>query len=166
MMGLRIDLGCGTNKVEGCIGVDLHAPNSPDIVADIREPILGLATGCAEFVVCNHTLEHLWLEEWRLVLREIYRLLEPKGKFEIRVPHPSCADALIHGHNFVLTPLFWRNIQNGKIGIWPLLKIDEVTERPNPQCMEFCERQNLKFVEWGPFLFDAFIETEVYGHKI
>lgn len=164
-MGKRIDLGCGGNKVDGCIGVDIWRENEPDIVADVRTVVPGLEDGSAEYVVCRHVLEHLDYEEWRAVMREISRLLEPGGKFEIRVPHPACDNAMIHGHNFVFTPHWWRQLRNGAIDIKLPLTIDAVDEIPDPLCVEFCASKGLVFADWSGFLRNAFYETAIYGHR-
>lgn len=163
--GLRIDLGCGRNKQKGCIGVDLHSPSGADIIADITSPIPGLSDGCANYVCCHHVIEHLPIEAWRKVLLEISRLLRRNGEFLIAVPHPACKDSMIHGHVHVITPLFWQNIKNGVIKTKDNLIIDTIEEVPNPLCVKFCEDKKLDFNEWSPFLFDAFKETFIYGHK-
>jgi len=162
-MGLRIDLGCGKNKVEGCIGVDAYPGNEPDIVADIKFPIKELANECAEFVVCRHVLEHLEVNEWQHVFNEICRLLEPGGRFEVRVPHPAYEDSMIHGHIHVLTPRFWHDADRG--GWLGGVVVDRVEETQNPECLEFCEARGLVFHEWARFLRNAYVETVVTGHK-
>ncbi len=164
-MGLRIDLGCGRNKVEGCLGVDLHRHDGVDIVADVRHRTPGLDDGCAEFVVCRHVIEHLGDEDWRLVLHEIARLLAPGGTFEVRVPHPSCENAMINGHNFVMTPLYWQRLESGEITMGLPLAIDQVIEVPDERCIQFCQANSLEFREWSRFLFNAFYETEIVGHR-
>lgn len=162
-MGIRVDLGCGKNKEPNCIGVDIHAGNKPDIVADVRFAIPELKNGCADFVYCKHVLEHLEDEEWRMVMQEIARLLHEEGEFEIRVPHPSCANAMIQGHRCVLTPFYWQQIRDGNIKLKLPLVIEEIEEIPNPACVEFCKRNKLKFEEFSHFLFDAFYETRIKG---
>lgn len=161
-MAKRIDLGCGKNRADGCdTGVDIWHGNEPDIVADIRYRIQQLPDGCAEFVICRHVLEHLGVNEAHLVLREIARLLEPGGRFEIRVPHPAYEDAMIHGHIHVLTPRFWRDGRDG--GWFPGLEILEIEETPNPACEAFCREYDFPFTPWASFLRNAYVETVVRG---
>lgn len=165
-MEIRIDLGCGKNKVEGCIGVDIHRGDNPDIVADIRKPIPGISEGCADFVVCRHVLEHLAEDEWRDVMREVARLLGPGKRFEIHVPHPACENAMIHGHKAVLTPLFWQHMQQGLAPFIDGLAIDRVVEIPWPPALEYCREKGLNFDKESRFMWNAYYETEIHGHRV
>jgi len=161
---LQIDLGCGTNKREGFLGVDMWPANEPDILSDIRTRIVELESGCADYVLCSHVLEHLGVEEWRQVLQEIGRLLMPTGKFELRMPHPSHDDSMIHGHIHVMTPHFWRSVRDQGWTAKDGLVIERIEEVPNPACLEFC-RNSVDFELWAPFLRNAYRETVVKGVK-
>jgi SAM-dependent methyltransferase len=164
-MGLKIDLGCGTKKREEYIGVDMHAPNNPDIVADIRKRIRKLDDGCADEILCSHTLEHLHIDGFTDVLIEIERLLKPGGKFEFRIPHPSDDNAMIHSHVHVLTPHFWYHMQSRNELVEGQLIVDEIVEVPNELCVAFCDKFHIPFGEFNHFLRNAFTETIVFGHK-
>jgi predicted SAM-dependent methyltransferase len=147
--------------------VDLHAPNEPDIVADIRYPIAGLTSSSVDHVSCNHVLEHMHQEDWRLVLREVARLLRSGGTFELRMPHPQSSDAMIHGHVHVMTPTFWRDVQSGrnKLDADTPLEITEIVEIENELCHKFADAQGIDFEAWAPFMFNAYTETVVRGWK-
>ena len=162
---MKIDLGCGKKMYEGFTRVDLYHGNYPDIVADISQPIPGLADGCAEHVICHHVLEHLpGIDQWRGVMMEIARLLQPKGTFEIRVPHPSCDDAMIHGHIHVLTPLFWMNMRDQN---WldSKLFIDNIEEVFHPQFLKDREVIGNPPEALYRYLRNVYFETCVTGHK-
>lgn len=169
-MPIKVDLGCGppNRKRPGYVGVDLHAPNNPDIVADIRHSISELPAGCASHVLCSHAFEHFFIEEWRDILREMNRLLAIGGFFEVRVPHPSHDDAMIHGHFHVFTPRFWQDIKDGNNKIDVPLVIDDILEVVNPKAVECFKKQGAPsdvFDTWAPFLRNAYTETVVTGHK-
>lgn len=164
-MGLKIDLGCGSNKHPDHLGVDLKRHEGVDIVASICNDIPGLLPGCAELVRCHHVFEHLHQSDFTKAIREVARLLQPGGKFIFAVPHPSCANAMIQGHLHTLPPLLWEKMRDRVIPFHKDLQIDKITPVPFPPCVEFCKAQGLKFEEWSHFLFDAFFETIVEGHK-
>lgn len=162
---MKIDLGCGKQAHEGFLRVDLYPGNRPDIVADITQPIPGLADGCAEHVICHHVLEHLHgIEDWRLVMTEIARLLHSKSTFEIRVPHPSHDDAMIYGHVHVLSPRFWTDMRDQN-WLENLLIIDTIQESFDPRFL--AERASLG----NPpdallrYLRNIYNETVITGHK-
>lgn len=164
-MGLKIDLGCGRNKRAGFVGVDNWSAAEADIHADIRYRIPGLEDGSAEYVLCSHVLEHIGGHGWRDVLGEMARLLAPGGAFEIRVPHPHCKDAMIHGHRWVLTPLWWEHLANGTIPHTLPLVFERIEEIPRPTCIEFCQRQGLDFEQWKHHLVDSHYETAIFGKR-
>lgn len=161
---MKIDIGAGKHRKEGFLRVDLWDGNEPDIVADARQSIPGLDDGCAEEVHCWHVLEHLEHNDWKLVMLEIARLLQPTGRFEIRVPHPSFDDAMIHGHLWILTPWLWRCCRDDK-WLGDHLIITEIHEVPNQDCVEFCKENYLDFNKWSKVLRNSFRETIVRGYK-
>lgn len=83
--GLNIDLGCGTNKRPGFIGVDIRPLPGVDIVQDVEHD--GLAYFKDNSVDHIHTadfIEHI--SSKTMMLNEIYRVLKPGGTCYIQVP--------------------------------------------------------------------------------
>src|SRR4051812_23508639 len=80
-----IDLGCGRNKTEGAIGVDLRALPGVDIVHDLDLFPYPFGDNSADEIRMNHVLEHV--PEMMRVMEEIWRVLKPGGLLHIRVPH-------------------------------------------------------------------------------
>lgn len=85
-----LHLGCGQNKRDGAIGVDVRAFPGVDTVHDLNQ--IPYPFGDLEFdgIIAEHILEHL--DNLVLVMEEIYRLLKPGGLLEITCPHFSSAD--------------------------------------------------------------------------
>lgn len=83
----EIDLGCGKNKVDGCLGVDQYDHSDADVVFDLEEEIWPLPTSYFYEIYVNHCLEHL--DNWKNALKEIYRIAAPGARIIIRVPHAS-----------------------------------------------------------------------------
>lgn len=170
-MPIKYDFGCGpVDRKHGpdYIGVDEWPGNSPDICVDIRDSQKMhdlIRSNSADEIVCKHTFEHFPHDnDWKIVMRQMARILKPGGVFEIRVPHPSFDDAMIHGHVHVFTPQFWRAMQAGD-WLQGELKIDSIVESPNDAVVGFCKSHNLIFSEWSGVLRNAFTETIVKGHK-
>lgn len=84
---LVLDLGCGSNKTRGAIGVDNVALETVDVVADLRFLPLPFATGSADEIVLSHVIEHLELDEINALFGEAFRVLQASGTMVISVPH-------------------------------------------------------------------------------
>lgn len=89
---LRVDIGCGKNKikVEGqeWVGVDSIAFEGVDIVHDMRQPWPWPAETVDE-VHCSHFLEHLTGAERIHFFNELMRVLKPGAPARIITPHWS-----------------------------------------------------------------------------
>jgi predicted SAM-dependent methyltransferase len=79
-----LNLGAGPVRLEGAIGVDLHATAGCDVQADILR--LPFRDGCAELVVADHVLEHLPQRFAVAALLEARRVLRPGGRIRVGVP--------------------------------------------------------------------------------
>lgn len=92
---VKLNLGCGGQKAEGYINVDLYNP-ARDLTCDLTKFPYPFKDCSASEIVMNHVIEHL---SWRLterVLEEVYRILTPGGMFKISYP-----DFLECARNFV-----------------------------------------------------------------
>lgn len=83
----NVDIGCGTRKKEGYIGIDIHGYEGVDIVQDLRMTKLPFEDKSVEKVYSSHFNEHLTFEENIFLFNEVYRILRVDGIFEVIVPH-------------------------------------------------------------------------------
>jgi ubiquinone/menaquinone biosynthesis C-methylase UbiE len=85
---MKLNLGCGYNKLENYVNVDHDINCKPDIVANLEE-LLPFADNSISEIILNHVLEHLgqdtktYLNIWK----EFYRILKNDGVIKIAVPH-------------------------------------------------------------------------------
>lgn len=84
---IHIELGCGTSKENGKIGIDLLALQGVDIVANIEEGLGFIPDNSVDSISSRHFLEHV--VNFELLLREIHRVLKPDGVHHAVVPHFS-----------------------------------------------------------------------------
>jgi SAM-dependent methyltransferase len=105
---IKLDLGCGSNKREGFLGVDRRKFDGVDAVADLSRPgkwrfseqhIGGLELpldGGNGFIIpdssiaeahCSHFLEHLTGPQRVQFMNELYRVLRPGGTAMIITPY-------------------------------------------------------------------------------
>ena len=94
---MRLDLGCGTRKLAGYIGVDRRPLPGVDYVWDVRQG-LPFATSGVDEVRAWHFLEELEPAERVPVMREIWRVLRPGGRFAFEVPRADSLGAEMPFH--------------------------------------------------------------------
>jgi SAM-dependent methyltransferase len=85
---MKLNLGCGYNKLPGYINVDQDPLCEPDIVADL-EDVLPFEDDSVDEIVMSHVLEHLGqsTKSYLNIWKELYRVLRDKGVIKITVPH-------------------------------------------------------------------------------
>ncbi len=80
---IKIDIGCGRNKRDGFIGIDLDEKTNPDIVASALN--LPYDDNSVDEVFSAHLVEHFDPQEAQQFFDEIYRVLKRGGKADIKV---------------------------------------------------------------------------------
>ncbi len=97
-----LNLGCGTAKIPGALGVDrVYIEGFVDVVHDLDTFPYPFEESSVDEAWLIFTLEHL--EDPFKVLEEVYRILKPGGQVFIRVPHYSscyCWGELTHKRAF------------------------------------------------------------------
>jgi predicted SAM-dependent methyltransferase len=82
----RVNLGCGFDKRDGYLNVDLHSMHSPDLVSEVTD-LRSLPSNYYEHAVAQDVLEHITRLRTRTALREWNRILQTGGTLELRVPN-------------------------------------------------------------------------------
>jgi SAM-dependent methyltransferase len=82
---VKLNLGCGLQKLEGYINVDIDPALEPDEVFDFtgRFPY---ECGTVDEIVAYHVLEHIPKFHHRPIFAELYRVLVPNGRLVISFP--------------------------------------------------------------------------------
>lgn len=87
---LKVQLGSGPFPREGWVNIDGYGPSLKEtqvLLHDIRKP-LPLENNSVKYVFLSHVFEHLIRPDHSFaLLREIYRVLEPRGVVRIIVPN-------------------------------------------------------------------------------
>lgn len=81
-----LNLGCGWDKRDGHLNIDLHAYHEPDMVADVR-CLPMLPDAYYDGAVAQDVLEHLTRGDGPIALREWARVVRVGGFLELRVPN-------------------------------------------------------------------------------
>lgn len=82
-----LDIGCGSSKTPGAIGMDILPAPGVDIVHDLNALPWPLEANRFDTVVCSHVLEHL--NDLVGVMNEIHRVSKNGARLKIITPHFS-----------------------------------------------------------------------------
>src|SRR4051794_26785541 len=93
---MRLNLGCGGNKMPGWLNVDHSSACAPDTLVDLETLPWPWADNYAEEVLFNHVLEHLGATPalYIGIIKELWRICAPGATVTIAVPHPRSDDFL------------------------------------------------------------------------
>lgn len=83
---IRLNLGCGRRKIDGWINIDVREEVTPDLVLDIENAGLPFEDSSVSEIRAFDFLEHVHQDMVVFVMEEIWRVLEPGGKFEHFTP--------------------------------------------------------------------------------
>jgi SAM-dependent methyltransferase len=100
-LGAVLDLGCGSAKAPGAVGLDISAQTDADVVHDLDVFPYPLEESSFDTVLMQDVIEHV--EQPIRVMEEVHRLLRPGGRVHLRTPHFSSALAYgdpTHRHSF------------------------------------------------------------------
>ena len=98
---MRLNIGCGSNYVDGWVNVDVNEKVYADVHADAA--LLRMGDSCAEMVYLGHVLEYVHVQDATSVLTEARRLLEPGGLLCVAGPNVGELDKTntMHLHSYV-----------------------------------------------------------------
>lgn len=86
---LMLDIGCGRNKIENHVGLDLVKYPGVDIVHDITKTPWPIPDESFTLLSASHVLEHITREggAFMRVMDEAWRVLKYGGQFRIATPY-------------------------------------------------------------------------------
>lgn len=97
---LRLNLGCGSNRIDDCINIDVEKGVNPDVVCDFLHDRLPYQDGEVDEVFLFHTIEHIQKKHHMRLFDEVYRVLKLDGKFYLSYPEfTKCAQNWIENKN-------------------------------------------------------------------
>lgn len=83
--GPSLDLGCGSQKRPGAVGVDIVPFPGVDLVADLNRFPYPFKDNAFSRIVLSHVIEHL--ADVVAVMEEVYRIAKPGATVEVLTPH-------------------------------------------------------------------------------
>jgi SAM-dependent methyltransferase len=85
-----LDVGCGTNKHEGAIGLDNNPRTAADIIHDLGDLPYPFPDDEFDLIVSNHVVEHV--PDVMAFIGELHRITRPGGRIRLLTPHYTNPD--------------------------------------------------------------------------
>lgn len=85
--GEVLDIGCGSAKTPGAVGLDISADTDADIVHDLDTFPYPVADDSFDQILLQDVIEHV--AEPMRVFAELRRIVRPGGSVQLRTPHFS-----------------------------------------------------------------------------
>ena len=85
-----LDVGCGVNKVEGAVGLDISPRSHADVIHDLAEVPYPFEDSEFDLVVSNHVVEHV--PDVMAFIAELHRITKPGGRIRLLAPHYTNPD--------------------------------------------------------------------------
>jgi SAM-dependent methyltransferase len=86
-----LDVGCGTKKTAGSVGLDCRPYPGVDVVHDLERFPWPLESDAFDLVVCSHIVEHM--SDVGRFLKEIHRVCADGARIRIDTPHFSSLES-------------------------------------------------------------------------
>ncbi|HEX4114957.1 MAG TPA: methyltransferase domain-containing protein [Solirubrobacteraceae bacterium] len=99
--GAILDIGCGSAKTPGAVGMDISADTDADIVHDLDVFPYPIEDGSFDQILLQDVIEHV--REPIHVFEELHRIARPGARIQLRTPHFSSVLAYgdpTHRHYF------------------------------------------------------------------
>jgi len=91
MVAMKIlDVGCGTNKHEGAIGLDNNSRTDADVIHDLGSIPYPFPDDEFDLIVSNHVIEHV--PDVMAFVTELYRIARDGGHIKLLTPHYTNPD--------------------------------------------------------------------------
>jgi len=108
----RLDIGCGANKVQGAVYLDVDPKVKPDILHDLNKFPYPIESKSFDEIYAKHVIEHL--DDPSGFMKEIERILKPGGTVFIETPHFSSRVAYSEPqHKLFFSYFMFNSVING-----------------------------------------------------
>lgn len=117
---VRLNLGCGSNRVEGFIGVDYAPDPAVDVLHDLTVCPWPFADNSVDEIISSHLVEHIPMIEVAYpgyerpidalcaFMNEVWRILKPGSGIRIQYPHHASDRAFWDPtHRRFIPPMTW-----------------------------------------------------------
>jgi len=158
---LKLDIGCGSNKRKGYLGIDIINADGVDFVLDITQQNLPLEDNTVKEVYSNHFFEHI--DTPQKVLEELIRVSSHGATFEIWTPYLKSNEAFTLGHRHFYNETIWRHICIENPHFWlknveATLRLDKFCYIVDPKAADDLKQMNIPLSFGLAYMFNIALE--------
>jgi SAM-dependent methyltransferase len=96
-----LDVGCGSNKYPGAVGIDFNPRTAADVIHDLGVVPYPFSDNEFDEIISRHVIEHV--PDVMAFVSELHRITKPGGRIKIVTPHytnPDWATDPTHRNHF------------------------------------------------------------------
>lgn len=83
---VKLNVGCGENKIDGYVNTDIRNDTNPDMVIDLEKIPYPFDNSSVDEILANDIIEHFSYKIVEDIVREWHRILKNDGKLIIKTP--------------------------------------------------------------------------------
>lgn len=90
---IRLDVGCGSNKQSGWVGMDIRSCNGVDIIHDVQDFPWPIPNSSCFQILLSHLWEHIEPKYRIQLMNELWRIVTAGGQLMLSAPHADSVGA-------------------------------------------------------------------------
>ena len=143
---MKINLGCGDEKLDGFIGIDI-IDNGQEYILDLNKDKIPADDNTCEYIRASHFLEHL--KDTRLCLNECWRVLKKGGIMKCWCPYGYWKGAHNPTHFQFVTAEWFAFLRRGEkdsygMKQWDILELKEIKNNKGEIYEIYCKMSPVK----------------------
>lgn len=83
---MKLNLGCGTDKISGYANIDIRPEVDPDMIMDLNKTPYPFDTNSIDEIKAKDFIEHFSFRRTKAIVSEWFRILKQGGKMYIQCP--------------------------------------------------------------------------------
>jgi SAM-dependent methyltransferase len=125
-----LDVGCGSNKYPGALGIDINRATAADVICDLDRFPYPFADQAFDQLRVIHVIEHL--TDVIRAMEEFHRLTRPGGRVRVATPHYTDFSSFCdptHKHHLNSFSFRYFGANDAGFGYYTTVKFREISVR-------------------------------------
>jgi len=95
---MKLNLGCGWDKKEGFLNIDIAKETNPDIIHDLNNGLGFIKDNEVKYIFSSHTLEHIKPDNYLELISEMGRVSQHGCIWELELPFDNIVTRTNNSH--------------------------------------------------------------------